>query len=80
MERIEIKLNSVERIKKFSQIVCKYVQDVNLYKGHNVFDAKSIISLYTAILVDFSEPVYVELISSSKEEQETFDKTMKEFI
>ena len=80
MERIEIKLNSVERIKKFSQVVCKYAQDVNLYKGHNVFDAKSIISLYTAILVDFSEPVHVELISSSKEEQETFDKIMKEFM
>ena len=78
MSKIQIKLDSLSKIDKFSKLVLKYDNDVNLYKGHNVFDAKSVLSLFRAI--DFSENIYVELVSNDEDEQIEFIKTMNEFI
>ena len=80
MSKIQIKLDSLSKIDRFSKLVLKYDNDVNLYKGHNVFDAKSVLSLYTAMAIDFSENIYVELISNNEDEQMEFIKTMDEFI
>ena len=77
MNKLTIKLDTFEKIKEFAQKVVTFESDVNLRRGSQYFDAKSILSVF--VLLDMSKPVDVELISSNEEELIRFINTMKTF-
>ena len=77
MNSLTIKLDTFEKIKDFAQKVVTFESDINLRRGSQYFDAKSILSVF--VLLDMTKPVEVELISSDEEELIRFIDTMKVF-
>ena len=72
-----LNLNTIERVKRFSEIVLKYECDIDVIRGRYVIDAKSIIGLFT---LDISKPVEIHIHSTDKEVLEQFNKDMEEFL
>lgn len=77
MNKMTIKLDTFEKIKNFAQKVVKFESDVNLSRGSQYFDAKSILSVF--VLLDMTKPVEVQIISSNEDEITNFIEAMKEF-
>lgn len=77
MKKFSIRLNTVEKIKRFIEIVISFKSDINLIKKTYVVDAKSILAVYA--LVDASEEFDVEIVSNDAEEIQLFNYKMKEF-
>ncbi len=77
MNKIPIKLDTFDKIKSFAKDIVKFESDVNLYKGSQTFDAKSILSI--VVLLDLSNEVEVQIISSKEDEIVKFIKTMSKY-
>lgn len=54
MIECKILLNNINKIANFIKVVSKIEEDVDLYKGHYVIDAKSIVALFT---IQLDKPV-----------------------
>ena len=76
-EKMTIKLNDFSDIKKFTNEVSKFEDDIDLVKGRYVIDAKSTMGIFT---LDLSSPVDVVIYSDNKKEIERFNEVMKEFM
>lgn len=55
-----IDLDSMDDIKDFANLVVTYDSDINIYRGSNMYDAKSILAIFA---LDTNVPRYVEIIS-----------------
>lgn len=75
---IKINLNDFDKIKSFTTDVCKFESDVDVFKdsNKNVYDAKSLLSLYS---IDLSKPIMVRIISKNSDEIERFKRTMQKY-
>lgn len=71
-----IKLNDWNELKEFAQTICKFESDINIYHDSNYWDAKSIMAL---MALDISKSRYVEIVSNSVEEINSFKEQMEKF-
>lgn len=76
-KRIQIKLNGIEQLRNFVSVVSTFESDVNILKGRNIFDAKSIMGVID-IAPDSTE-TYVEIVSDNVPEIERFNHEMGAF-
>lgn len=74
--RIKVNLNEFNKLKLFAREVVKFESDVNIIRGHLVYDAKSLLAV---IAIDPNEDTYVEIISNDETEINNFRECMKEF-
>ena len=73
MKSVTIKLNSINDVKQFVNIVNKYDFDVDLVSGRYIIDAKSIMGIFS---LDLSKEI---ILSASGATQEFIDE-MQQFI
>ena len=73
---IKVKVNSIDRVKRFVEISKEFTSDVIVYSDEKYFDAKSIIALFSLNLLS---DLYVEIISEDTNEIERFNKEMEVF-
>ena len=74
--KIKIKLDTADKVKKFIQIAREFASDINIMTESAVLDAKSIMGVYA---LDLSKDMYVRIISDDVEECRRFDAAMEEF-
>ena len=60
MKTFHLMLNSINDVKDFVNIVCRYDFDVDLTSGRYVVDAKSIMGIFS---LNLSKPIKVEVHS-----------------
>ncbi len=75
MKKLTVSLNSIDKVKKFVNEVCKFKGDFDLSSGRYIIDAKSIMGIFS---LDLSKPI--ELTIHSDEDCEKIETTLKEFI
>ena len=76
MKSYHILLNSINDIKAFVNIVCKYSFDVDLTSGRYVVDAKSIMGIFS---LDLSNTIKVD-IHSDDADADAFVKEIESYI
>ena len=76
MNRTKIKLESPEQVTEFINLCSKYDNDINLYDGSVVVDAKSIIGVFS---IQEGKDIEVEMFGSNRKEIEEFNKRMKDY-
>lgn len=76
MNKMMILLNDFEKIKRFTQYVSTFEDDVDMVRNRYVIDAKSTIGIFT---LDLSKPVDIIIHTENPEEIERFNKLMEEF-
>lgn len=75
--RLRIDLRDINVLRNFVHRVSQFESDVNIIKGRNVFDAKSLLGV-----IDIAPDVaatFVEIISNDQDEIEKFTVAMEEF-
>ena len=58
MKSLTVRLNMMENVKEFVNIVSKYTYDVDLRTGRYVIDAKSIMGIFS---LDLTKPLVLEI-------------------
>lgn len=76
MNKIKIKLNTFDEIKRFAHKVTQVESNVDIIKGSIVYDAKSIMAIFNMGSLD---GVFVEIHSENEREIEWFNTLMEEF-
>ena len=74
MKTYEVKLDSINEVKAFVNMVGKYDCDVDLISGRYVVDAKSIMGIFS---LDLAKPIKVEVHSDDASE---LDAEIKAFV
>lgn len=57
-----IKLDSVEKVKEFNQLVSRLEEEIDLVSGRYIIDAKSLLGIFS---LDLSKPIEVQTYSES---------------
>lgn len=73
MVTFNISLNSIDNVKNFVNLVCKYDFDVDLTSGRYVVDAKSIMGIFS---LDLAKPILLE----AHTDDEAIKNDMKDFL
>lgn len=73
---IKIRLHNAETIKKFINVVRNFASDVDIITERAVFDAKSLLGVYS---LNLSESTYVRILTDNISEFQEFDMAMEEF-
>ena len=76
MNKIRIKLTTLQMITEFVNICSQYDCDINVYDGSTVLDAKSIIAIFT---IATGKVIEVEVITSDKSVISRFIEDMRKF-
>ena len=76
MKKAIVLLNEINKVKDFSREICQIDSDVDFVRGRYVFDAKSMMALFT---VDLSEPLEIVLHSDSEDEVTLFCEIMEKY-
>lgn len=76
MNKTKIKLESPEQVADFINLCAKYNNDINLYDGSVVVDAKSIIGVFG---IQTGKEIEVEMLGVDKEEITDFYRRIKEY-
>lgn len=74
--KIRIYLNKMKTIRRFAEIVSNFTSDVNISKGSQIYDAKSLLALF---VIDGSNGLEVQMITDDIDELKEFREAMKEF-
>ena len=72
----KISLKSPEDATDFINLCSKYDYDINIYDGHNVIDAKSIIAVFS---IPQGKEILVEILADKKCIEEKFISEMRRF-
>jgi len=75
--RIRIDIRNIDVLRNFVHKVTQFDSDVNIIKGSNVFDAKSLFGVID-IAPDLTN-TYVEVLTNDQDEIEKFNAAMEEF-
>jgi phosphotransferase system HPr-like phosphotransfer protein len=75
--RIRIQLNGIDELRKFVHAVSTFEADVNIIKGRNVFDAKSLLGVID--IAPDAATTYVEILTDNQEQIEKFNVAMETF-
>ena len=65
MKTVDIKLSSIEDVRKFVDIVSKYDIDIDLSSGRYIVDAKSILGIFS---LDLLKPIKLTAHSDNTDE------------
>ena len=76
MNKTKIKLESPEQVTDFINLCAKYNNDINLYDGSVVVDAKSVIGVFG---IQTGKEIEVEMLGVDKEEITDFYSRIKEY-
>ena len=76
MNRIKIKLESPEQVTGFINLCSKYNNDIYLYDGSMVIDAKSVIGVFG---IQMGKEIEVEMLGADKDEIKEFMKRIREY-
>ena len=60
MQPVQIKLSSIQDVRNFVDIVCKFDMEIDLVSGRYVVDAKSILGIFS---IDLSRPIRMDIYS-----------------
>ena len=74
MKELKIKINRIEDVKQFVNVVCRYDFDVDVVSGRYSIDAKSIMGLFS---IDLSQDVLMRIHS---EDCDALLAEIREFI
>ena len=74
MKTVDIKLSSIEDVRKFVDIVSKYDIDIDLSSGRYIVDAKSIMGIFS---LDLSKPIKLQ---AHTEDPEALIKAIQKYI
>lgn len=74
---LTIKLNTIDEIKRFANKVTRLFADVDIIKGKTVYDAKSIMAIFSMGTLD---GVCVKIHTEDENEIQTFNEFMNEFL
>ena len=77
MLTVKVKLNSIDRVKAFVNIMTKQPFDVDIISDRYVINAKSIMGIFSLNLI---EPKELRAFVDNDEAAETFKKEISEFI
>ena len=75
MKSVKVNINSIDKVKKFVNILTKYDGNFDLVSGRYVIDAKSIMGIFS---LDLSQDI--ELVLQGDGEQDDVIKALDEFI
>lgn len=75
-KEVQVIINTIEKVKRFSNITSEFVDEIEVLSGRYVIDGKSIMALFS---VNLLEPLTVRILTDSEEEIETFNRVMEEF-
>lgn len=76
MEEILLKINNIEKVKKFVNTALEFNSDIDVVYGKYIVDAKSIMGVFS---LDLSKNLVVRINSNDREEINKFYEVMKEF-
>lgn len=77
MLTVKVKLNSIDRVKAFVNIMTKQPFDADIISDRYVINAKSIMGIFSLNLI---EPKELRAFVDTDEAAETFKKEISEFI
>lgn len=77
MFTVMVNLDSINRIKRFVEIIIKSKIDAELVSGRYVVDAKSIMGIFS---LDLIHPLQLNIFTETKEEFEEISNKLKDFI
>ncbi len=66
MEKLEISLNSIDKVKSFVSTIAQFDYDFDLSSGRYVIDAKSIMGIFS---LDLSKPITLTIHADSDAEE-----------
>ena len=75
MKTVQIRLDSIDKVKSFVNITTKYDTDFDLISGRYVIDAKSIMGIFS---LDLSRPI--DLAIHSDDNYDEIKEVLKPFI
>lgn len=76
MMEYEIKLDTIEKVKKFVSVVDKFENDIDIVSGRYIVNAKSVMALFSLNLMEVLK-VIIHGVNTS--ELEKFEEVMEEF-
>jgi len=76
MKTVRVQLDSIDKIKVFNRVVCKFDCDFDLEQGRYYIDAKSMLGIMS---LDLSSPLLLHF-SASEEEEEKIMEALKDFL
>ncbi len=71
MKTMQISLNSIDKVKKFVNIISTYDNDFDLISGRYVIDAKSIMGIFS---LDLSRPIDLTIHAEGSTLEEITEK------
>lgn len=77
MKEVTIKLNGVDSIKKFNNVVSGLCGDIDLVSGRYVVDAKSIMGIFS---LDISKPITCRINALDQGTEESALSAIQEWI
>ena len=66
MKKVQISLNSIDKVKSFVNTISQYDFDFDLISGRYVIDAKSIMGIFS---LDLSNPIQLNIYADSDEDK-----------
>lgn len=75
-KRLKINLNEVSKAQDFVRICSKYEEDINVYSGRQIIDAKSLLGIFS---LNLSENIETEILTVNNETAERFQTEMAQF-
>lgn len=76
IEVLDVSLNTIEKVKRFTSITNSFDCDVDVLQGRYTIDAKSVLGVFS---LDLTKTVTVEIESDDEKEIDRFLKEMEEF-
>ena len=76
VEVLDVSLNTINKVKKFTNIVNQFECDIDVLQGKYIVDGRSIMGIFS---LNLTETVTVEIESDDKKEIDRFLKKMEEF-
>lgn len=74
--KVNIKLDSIDKVRNFVNTVNRYTSDFDLINGRYVIDAKSIMGIFS---LDLSKPLILE-IHEADNEKDTLMEDLKPYM
>lgn len=75
-KKIKINLHSIDKIRRFGQVVRSFMSDIRIKSGGRELEAKSILGLFD---LNLFEDTYAWIVSDNVDEIRRFDAEMEEF-
>ena len=78
-KQFKIKINSIDKVKRFTTIVSKYESSLDIISGRYLIDAKSIMGIFSLDLTK-TLTLNIHISDKTKNEYNNLVKDLKEFI